>query len=70
MAAMTVSFMLHIIVVLLICGILWLVAQWVLAQLGLGDPWPRIIMLLLVLVILVSVIAPLLTGVSLWPVTR
>jgi hypothetical protein len=65
---MTVSFMLHIIVVLLICGILWLIAQWILAQLGLGDPWPRIVMLLLVLVIIVSVVAPLLGYGRLWPV--
>lgn len=64
---MTTSFLLHLIIILIVCGILYLIGSWVIIQLGLGEPWPKILMLLIVLVIIVAIVAPLLTGVSLWP---
>jgi hypothetical protein len=68
MAAVTVSFMLHVLLVLIACGIVWLIGNWVLAQLGLGEPWPRVLMLLLAMVLIAGVVAPLLGVGRLWPV--
>jgi hypothetical protein len=57
---MTTGFLLHLIVVLIVCGILWLIANWVIGLLGLGEPWPKVVMLLIALVIIIAVIGPLL----------
>lgn len=66
--AMTVSFILYLVVVALILAALWLGGTAFMRWLGLGDPWPRVLALLIAAVVVASIVSPLLGVRRLWPV--
>ena len=63
---MTVAFLIHLLVVVLLCVILWLGGSWFIRWLGGGEPWFTILKILIVLIVLGSIVMPLLGYGSIW----
>lgn len=65
---MSINFLVHIISIVIGCVIIYLVGSWGIRKLGAGEPWPTVLALLIVLIVLGAVVAPLLGIGAYWRV--
>ena len=57
---MSINFVLSLLVWFIVCAIVYLIGTAVIRKLGLGEPWPTVLWLLVALLIIIGVIMPML----------